>query len=988
MGMNNSDFLSEAVALDLGKSGVKVAETLEIQVGDEWWRLINAAAVTEGSIYNSRRFVDPIIVGDEIHIEGMLQDQGITYPLYDGSGLQKASAVGITGDDKIPIYCFLGAKRADAYGANYQLGYWPIIRVQKEDGTVLGEYNPSASYRHHVHFLFWDSVNARFIGVLHNASNSCFALGMTVDGTAITMSSTRSGTYAPSRDVKAFLEKPGYVYSLFYSGTSLYFKETAITSGMDRLTLGRATVHFDATLCTQITVAENTGGVGWLFFSRTFNSVGLMWRDSNTGLVKYALQSEAFATAYIFPDLTFGGSKTIESVGNFVIPQEGEFLVVKASTLVTGTLARPTGWSYPANFSIIGTAEVANNVGVILGKVGTTLYRLEVNLTTMAITKIWSVTLPNEAESFMNLIYAKNGYEIYACNSNGSTIFCLNTTSEALMWAFSYAAGDWTTSTLWPTTSPYSYVFFRMGPNHVIFARTRNDYPKGDYSDSYVVAFADLITCTSIADVYAVMLAAGRSTKTLNSSSYFTFYKVYNPRPSHSIENDAYYYLIENSKMSNGNQFGIAMFLKTEKTLVNNEMYQFSAQYVQGVGYSHETTEIVPFGFIEPGYTYTKWNEFEETDGVMAAYVSANNSSSTSYYRKYVNAMHLYSPTGQYSRTAIAPYIPSTSNKAKKYMSPLGEKYSRLVFDGDSTVIRVHGCSFTPALTTSAGYYTAVTLPFTYAFGILGTLSQKFYALSNIVDGDISWARLHAREGLERTMYAVRATNLSEIYTIKGLEVSGGWADAKFQGRIITGVTGVGKTIAVDLGASDTEGYDEAGGDSGSSASAYVYQYLTRTYVPYPFAREGIRAELSNISKTTKITLPETQDNLIRGMLAAGTDFRGSRCILRRVFPDHIDEPGSDIVLLDGYIQDWSYVPGKKGIAFSVSKTLIDVGAQFPKRLMNMGCSHVFKGSRCRYLGEEGRCLKTRTFCTSLGNINQFGGFPWVAARQRRVMWK
>ena len=133
---------------------------------------------------------------------------------------------------------------------------------------------------------------------------------------------------------------------------------------------------------------------------------------------------------------------------------------------------------------------------------------------------------------------------------------------------------------------------------------------------------------------------------------------------------------------------------------------------------------------------------------------------------------------------------------------------------------------------------------------------------------------------------------------------------------------------------------------------------------------------------------PGTQDNLIRGMLAAGTDFRGSRCILRRVFPDHLDETGSDIVLLDGYIQDWSYVPGKKGIAFTVSKTLIDVGAQFPKRLMNMGCSHVFKGARCRYLGEEGRCLKTRAFCTSLGNINQFGGFPWVAARQRRVMWK
>lgn len=203
----------------------------------------------------------------------------------------------------------------------------------------------------------------------------------------------------------------------------------------------------------------------------------------------------------------------------------------------------------------------------------------------------------------------------------------------------------------------------------------------------------------------------------------------------------------------------------------------------------------------------------------------------------------------------------------------------------------------------------------------------------------------------------------------------------------MTFVSGVGKITVCDPAPLPTDGM---GGESGGEAvsSSLIYVYLDRAFVPYPFAREGIRAELSNISKTTKITLPETQDNLIRGMLAAGTDFRGSRCILRRVFPDHLNEAGSDIVLLDGYIQDWSYVPGKKGIAFSVSKTLIDVGAQFPKRLMNMGCSHVFKGSRCRYLGEEGRCLKTRAYCTSLGNLNQFGGFPWVAARQRRVMWK
>ena len=70
MGMNNADFLSDAVALDLGKSGVKVAETLEIQVGEEWWRLINAADVSTVRAYQGRQFPDPIVVGGKI----LLQD--------------------------------------------------------------------------------------------------------------------------------------------------------------------------------------------------------------------------------------------------------------------------------------------------------------------------------------------------------------------------------------------------------------------------------------------------------------------------------------------------------------------------------------------------------------------------------------------------------------------------------------------------------------------------------------------------------------------------------------------------------------------------------------------------------------------------------------------------------------------------------------------------------------------------------------------------
>lgn len=989
--MNNSDFLSDAVALDLGKSGVKIAETLEIEVNNEWWRLINASDVTEASVFSNRRFIDPVIIGDEIHLEGNLKELGIIYPFRASEfTYQKSSVVVVPEAGAQPVYCYLGHRRTDSYGGYYQLGQWPIIEVKKEDGTVLGVYNPNTMYWYAYNFLFFDSVHNRFIGVSHDGVQYCSTITIGLDGSTPSMSSRTYGAYkayAPHREVKSFSEKPGYVYSLFYTGGFLYVKETEITPGVNYSTLGTATVIYNDS-CIKVDGTAASGGAGWLFFSRAFNSIGVMWRESGGGL-RYALQSESFATTYSFPDLTFGGTKKIESVGNFIIPKEGEFIVVKTSTLSTGVLTRPTGWSFPANFVVIGTAEVAENIGVLLGKVGTTLYRLEINLTSMVITKIWAVTLPNEPVSTaeMNLVYAKNGYEIYANSLESGMMFCLNTTSESLGWCFSKAGGDWTTTSLWPYGYAEKEAFIRAGSN-IIFVKR---YATGSYTPTYwhaarVVDLQSLTTCPNLSSVYALMQTAGITV--VNPIKYSYYYDMYghSPRPSHSIEDDAYYYLIDNAWMANGNQVGVVKFVKPTVTMLA-QLYQFSAGYVYGSGTAPiQWSEFLPFGFIEPGHEYSKWTEFQETDGVIVSYVCANNSSSTDYYLLVVNGVNVYGANGMYSRAATGPFIGTYTGRYLRYPSPLGEKHSRLIFNGGGTTFGIDGASFTEALTTCAGYSTRVTLPFTYGYGILGTISKKFYALSNITEGDISWARFHAKEGLEREVYAVRASNLAEVYVIKGIEISGGWADANFQGRIITGVTGTGKTVAVDLQAADDEGY--SGSSGGEEATSYVYQYYNRQFIPYPFAREGIRAELSNISKTTKITLPETQEHLIRGMLAAGTDFRGSRCILRRIFPDHVADEGSDIVLLDGYIQDWSYVPEKAGIAFTVSKTLIDVGGQFPKRLMNMGCSHVFKGSRCQYLGEEGRCLKTRAFCTSLGNLNQFGGFPWVAARQRRVMWK
>ena len=69
--MNKSDFISDAVALDLGKSGVKVAETLEMQIGNEWWRLINSSEPTTLSVFDRREGMQPAVVGGVLSTDNM-----------------------------------------------------------------------------------------------------------------------------------------------------------------------------------------------------------------------------------------------------------------------------------------------------------------------------------------------------------------------------------------------------------------------------------------------------------------------------------------------------------------------------------------------------------------------------------------------------------------------------------------------------------------------------------------------------------------------------------------------------------------------------------------------------------------------------------------------------------------------------------------------------------------------------------------------------
>jgi phage-related protein len=167
-----------------------------------------------------------------------------------------------------------------------------------------------------------------------------------------------------------------------------------------------------------------------------------------------------------------------------------------------------------------------------------------------------------------------------------------------------------------------------------------------------------------------------------------------------------------------------------------------------------------------------------------------------------------------------------------------------------------------------------------------------------------------------------------------------------------------------------------------------AYSYEELVYYPYPFRREGVKREVSNWNKQTRVVLPDTMDGMMKRMLRDGVEFRKSRVILSQVFMNHKNTPSNSIILIDGYVQDWSFDESTNLLSFSVHRTLLGQSAPWPRRHMLATCTHVFKGERCRLSGNLPICKKTQRECTAYGNSPRFGAFPWVAARQRRILWR
>jgi len=1006
--MNKSDFISDAVALDLGKSGVKVAETLEIEVGKEWWNLVNSANPTEVQAYNNRQFPEPIISGGEIHLAQKKIDVGAIGNAYNRV-TQPLCNMAWVGPEMTPYY--FSVHHDIAAGAMYC--YVFDTHGELINTITLGGMNSYFT----LYGAFWDHTNQRIIMQVYYSTSSTSwdwrsffcainSTGFSYAGSLREPTSSVAGYTQP----KVFAEKPGSIYTLFKQTGTLIVKKVTPAVGAN----AHSGVGFPAFISKNgltISVASNyRSGEADLFYSRKHESVGIAWVDKTSGYMYYALESEGWGTAHYLSQVTADEEIYMTSFGNMVLPNTsesgGEYFVAGLRRQKNGVLTRPSGYEIPTGFNIIGATPSDSHGFRIFGNIASNWYILKADYETMAITMIsnpFNVGF-NPQSGFTNATYssylpvkiAELGsrelfiVQVYGMprtiqDSRAAILVCYDKNIGDILWV--WGTTEWSNSALFPSTysggESFRQQVLQRVENKILFMQIKNYYISGGGTkicfEHYPVDIASVIACNAPEEVSGLLtnrktLVDGNTITLSTPNPTFPFRTPSGPSSSISWDKSDFY-SFPLTQYSLEWVYGGGTLAKPDirnSRVINIDKSTWEIVSIAG-SYSANvigklTVGAVKFISEDRRYFYNFYSEDIRLDPYLRMWVPTTT-------LRFMD---------QNLETAKV-----TSNLAggTPIIVALNQKNATFYPSASGTTVYLSG-----SMNLNQGYSAAqrrFTIPFTFSQYMVSEFEDVILFLGQVTDGEIPYTRIKCFEADYEPSLAINANDFTETYTIdNGFQATGGMHTMCALGSWVLYRDITGMLRAVNTGAGIDEFIGGIGEPVESETTAYTYNYINNQYIPYPFAREGIKVELSNISKMTKITLPETQTDLIRTMLASGTDFRGSRCILRRIFPDHSDEEGSDIVLLDGYIQDWSYSPEKKGILFTVSKTLIDVGASFPKRLMNMSCSHVFKGVRCGYLGEDGICTKTKTDCTSKGAVVRFGGFPWVAARQRRVMWR
>ncbi|MEK0452418.1 MAG: hypothetical protein AGIKBDMD_00349 [Synergistaceae bacterium] len=983
--MNKSDFISDAVALDLGKSGVKVAETLEININNEWWNFINSSEQMSLSVYNKREKAPPLITGDIMDISGMNKIRVAENNTPKTTRNPMFTAIFANGDTVVlngstvkpntvtnPTY--FEDRTLQILNMNSQTTSAVTLAIRKGDPWLPVYYDPIVNaicccYR----YYFMSSYRWYVVQINSN--------GQVISNTYVSTSAAYSANYFMTYCLP---EAPQKVYAIFWtSGGAMSVK--SITHAVDdnqSIKTRNLVSSSGATALSAVPTTALYSAGAYMFYLRQAESIGIAFLDSVDSRIKYVLESENWEVLHTLNDIGSGNTQ-LNGFGTMTTPLDGEFFMAHFKGQEFGNLGKPSGYTFPTNMVIQGFTRIGEKKFRMFGTVASTLYVYTLDPDTM--------TLAYEGVASTEWTVASGSLPIFLTSSGDLELYVWYRRKDPYLMLYNAGTNEvvWTwiswNNTNFPTTGlqdsydkNYTGIWYTANKSLVFFCRVYAKYmgTSSIYMDVVTINPSDLFLCISTAEVNLLFTPDRRMsmsqvkplptvlyhdhaptfpidgvlTPIENENAYiFTFFK-YNRRSTAYPVDGMYFQMgIDKRTLASGNLL-LAGTLFTREGNLSISVQNQKARNEYDLDMTVDSAD-------KDGLT-------RFTDGSGIRFATAGGSAVSS----------AIASTGT-TADASGVNIPVVCNEKDVAF------FISYVTNAQSTL----RCSGAFLQGTPSGQTDSFDVPFIIKNAGIDSWNNISFFTGAIVDGEIPYVKLGAKTWTTKYVRAISVKD-GAIYDVDaGNPVTGGIRYFYPCGSTLFWMSNTGYVEARSTGATWTAGMGEE--VAMEDAPSATFHYKENNYIPYPFAREGIKVELSNISKMTKITLPETQTDLIRTMLASGTDFRGSRCVLRRVFPDHVEE-GSDIVLLDGYIQDWSYSPDKKGILFTVSKTLIDVGSPFPKRLMNMGCSHVFKGVRCGYLGEDGICTKTKTDCTSKGAVTRFGGFPWVAARQRRVMWR
>ena len=151
-------------------------------------------------------------------------------------------------------------------------------------------------------------------------------------------------------------------------------------------------------------------------------------------------------------------------------------------------------------------------------------------------------------------------------------------------------------------------------------------------------------------------------------------------------------------------------------------------------------------------------------------------------------------------------------------------------------------------------------------------------------------------------------------------------------------------------------------------------EHSSNVYYPRGLDFSAIRYGTAGIVDNVSFKIDDT-DRALYAFMAVQRPGQTSATVTLAV----VDRYGTIIGATDvfiGSLSEWSYSPAS--LTCKVSSVFVQ-WANVSTKVFSGSCRWaIFKGSECKYVGDEAECNRTYSQCELYSNTDNFGGFRWI----------